>query len=85
MSDRVSKELGLTYCIVDKKKTGNINPKVIKTSNGRYMLKSKCAVCGNIKTRFVKAQEASGLLSMLGVNTSGKGAWIKSAVLTRAL
>ena len=69
MSDRVSKELGLTYCVVDKKKTGNLNPKVIKTSNGRYILKSTCPICGKMKSRFIKGQEASGLLSMLGVKT----------------
>ena len=62
-------ELGDTYCIVDRKKTGNIDPKVVQTKNGRYMLKSKCTVCGNTKTRFIKAQEASGLLSMLGLKT----------------
>ena len=58
-----------TYCIVDKKKTANLEPTVVQTKNGRYMLKSKCAVCGKTKTRFIKAQEASGLLSMLGLKT----------------
>ena len=69
MSERVSNQLGLTYCIVDRKKTGNINPKIIKTSNGRYMLRSTCPICGKMKSRFIKGQEASGLLSMLGVKT----------------
>ena len=50
-------------------KTPNLDPTSVQTKNGRYMLKSKCAVCGKTKTRFVKAQEASGLLSMLGVKT----------------
>ena len=69
MSDRVARELGQTYCIVDKRKTGNVNPKVIRTSNGRYMLRSTCPVCGKMKSRFIRGQEASGLLSMLGVKT----------------
>ena len=69
MSDRVSKELGQTYCVVDRRKTGNIDPKIIKTSNGRYMLRSVCSVCGKMKSRFIKGQEASGLLSMLGIKT----------------
>ena len=30
---------------------------------------SKCAVCNNKKSRFIKEQEASGLLSTLGINT----------------
>ena len=33
------------------------------------MLSSKCAVCGSKKSRFVKEQEARGLLSNLGIKT----------------
>ena len=33
------------------------------------MLLSKCAKCGNKKSRFIKNQEAKGLLSNLGVRT----------------
>ena len=33
------------------------------------MLSSKCAVCGSKKSRFVKGQEARGLLSNLGIKT----------------
>ena len=69
MSARIAQELGDTYCIVDKKKTGNLEPTVVQTKNGRYMLKSKCTVCDKTKTRFIKKQEASGLLSMLGIKT----------------
>ena len=69
MSERALKAIGDTYCIVDKRKTPNLEPVIVQTKNGRYMLKSKCAVCGKIKTRFIKAQEASGLLSMLGLKT----------------
>ena len=33
------------------------------------MLSSKCAVCGSKKSRFIKEQEAKGLLSSLGIRT----------------
>ena len=40
---------------------------MMKTKNGRFVLSSKCAVCGNKKSRFMKEQEAEGLLSNLGI------------------
>ena len=33
-------------------------------------MQSKCTECGFKKSRFVKDQEAKGLLSNLGINTS---------------
>ena len=33
------------------------------------MLLSKCAICGSKKSRFIKNQEAKGLLSNLGIRT----------------
>ena len=33
------------------------------------MLLSKCAVCGSKKSKYIKQQEASGLLNSLGVKT----------------
>ena len=33
------------------------------------MVLSKCAICGSKKSRFIKNQEAKGLLSNLGVRT----------------
>ena len=33
------------------------------------MLLSKCAICGSKKSRFIKKQEASGILSSLGLRT----------------
>ena len=41
-----------------------------KTKNGRFVLSSKCAVCGSKKSKFMKEQEAEGLLSNLGIRTS---------------
>ena len=58
-----------SYCLKYRKNTENINPKVSKTSNGRKMVLSKCAVCDGKKLRFIKNQEAKGLLSNLGVRT----------------
>ena len=43
---------------------------MLKTKNGRLMLSSKCSVCGSKKSRFMKEQEAEGLLSNLGIKTS---------------
>ena len=50
-----------------RKDTENINPRVSNTSNGKTMILSKCAICGRKKSRFIKDQEAKGLLSNLGV------------------
>ena len=57
-----------SYCLKCEKDTENINPRVLNTSNGRAMI-SKCAICGSKKSRFIKNQEAKGLLSNLGVRT----------------
>ena len=57
------------YCLVCKKNTDHINSKMIKAKNNRLMLSSQCSVCKNKKTRFMKEQEAKGLLSILGLKT----------------
>ena len=59
----------LTYCLVCKKTTGNKDAKMIKTKNGSLALSSKCVVSGSKKLRFMKEQEAKGLLSNLGIKT----------------
>ena len=56
-----------TYCLKCKKNTENVNSKIFKTKNDRLIRQSKCAVCGIKKSRFVKKQEAKGLLSNLGI------------------
>ena len=58
-----------SYYLKCKKNTENINPRVLKTSNNKTMLLSKCAICGSKKSRFIKEQEASGSLSSLGLKT----------------
>ena len=52
-----------------REKTVSKNFKVVKTKNGRIMFLSNCSVCKNKKSRFIKEQEASGLLSSLGIKT----------------
>ena len=59
----------LSYCLVCKRNALNKDAKMIKTKNDRLMLSSKCAVCCNKKSRFMKEQEAKGLLSNLGIRT----------------
>ena len=58
-----------SYCLKCRKDTENINSRVSKTSNNRTMILSKCAKCGSKKSRFIKNQEAKGLLSNLGLRT----------------
>ena len=55
----------ITYCIKCRTKTGNLNSKIFETKNGRLIMQSKCPVCGIKKPRFVKEQEARGLLGSL--------------------
>ena len=58
-----------SYCLKCRKNTENINPSVSSTSNGKAMILSKCAICGSKKSRFIKKQEVSGILSNLGLKT----------------
>ena len=55
------------YCVKCKKDTDNIDPKMFRTKNNRLLMQSKCSACKNKKSRFVKVQEAKGLLSELGI------------------
>ena len=56
-----------TYCVKCRKDTENIDPKLVR--NNRLIMQSKCPVCGIKKSRFIKEQEAKGLLSNLGIKT----------------
>ena len=59
----------LSYCLKCRRNTESINPKVSKTINGKEMILSTCAICGIKKSKFIKQQEAKGLLSNLGLRT----------------
>ena len=52
------------------KKTENKKPRVDKIKNGRIILSSNFTVYGSKKLRYIKSQEASGLLSSLGIKTT---------------
>ena len=56
-----------TYCAKCKTNTDNIDSKIFRTKNNRLLMQSKCSNCKNKKSRFVKEQEAKGLLSNLGI------------------
>ena len=58
-----------TYCLNCKKNTKNIDLKMSSSSTGKAMILSKCPICGSKKSRFIKNQEAKGLLSNLGIKT----------------
>ena len=58
-----------SYCLKCKKHTKNIDPQVSSTSNGKFMILSKCAICSSKKSKFIKKKEARGLLSKLGIKT----------------
>ena len=58
-----------TYCIKCKKDIENIVPKIVRTKNNRLLMQTECSDCRNKKSRFVKEQEAKGLLSNLGIKT----------------
>ena len=59
----------LPYCLKCRKNTESKNPKVARTKNRRIRFLLKCAVCNSKKSKFIKQQEASGLLSSLGIKT----------------
>ena len=56
-----------TYCLKCQKDSENLDSKIFKTKNNRIIMRSKCSDCGNKKSRFIKEQEAEGLLSNLGI------------------
>ena len=48
---------------------------VKKIDNGKTMILSKCAICGSKKSKFIKNQEASGILSSLGISFKSYKRW----------
>ena len=60
----------LSYCLKCRKNTESKNLKVIRTKNRGIKLLSKCEVGDSKKSNFIKEQEASGLLSSLGIKTT---------------
>ena len=58
-----------TYCVKCKKDTENIEPKMFRKKNSILFMQLKCTVCEIKKSRFIKEQEAKGLLINLGIKT----------------
>ena len=72
------------YCVRCKKKTETTNEQLATTSNNRQMKRGKCAICGTIKTQFVKSSKGGSILNkminnlpvemhLLGHNFTGPG------------
>ena len=59
----------LSYYLKCKRHTADVDPNVSKTKNSRTQLSSKYTVCSSKKSRFIKKQEAKGLLKSLGIKT----------------
>ena len=59
----------LSYCLKCQKNTESINPKVSKTTNGKTMILSTCAIYNSKKSKFIKEQQAKGLLGNSGLKT----------------
>ena len=59
----------LAYCLKCKKNTESINPRVLKTSNGKIIILARCAICNSRKNKFIKKREASGILTNVNIRT----------------
>ena len=57
----------LSYCLKCGENTKSISLDVLKAINGGTIILSKCAVCGDKKSNFIKKQEVKGLLSNPGI------------------
>ena len=58
----------LSHCWKCRKNTESTNPKLAETKNGKKNAFIK--MCHSKKSKFIKEQEASGLLSSLGIKAS---------------
>ena len=55
------------YCMKCRKDAENIDPKIVGTKYNRLVMQSNCSFCGIKKSRFLKEQEAKGLLCNIGI------------------
>ena len=58
-----------TNCLACRKYNKNHNPKIVRNRQNRLMIQSNCATCDSKKSRFIKEQQAMGILSNLGIKT----------------
>ena len=57
-------------CLKCKKKADSKNLKVTKTKKWKLIILSRYVVCDNEKSKFIKEEDASGLLSSQGIKTT---------------
>ena len=57
------------YCLLCRKYTKNNNHKVVRNRQNRLMMQSNCTTCNSKKSRFIKKQQAMGMLSNFGIKT----------------
>ena len=62
-------KLILPHCLRVEKSTLSKKMNLVKTNKGKLIILLKCAVCNSKKSRFMKKQEADGLLSCLRSKT----------------
>ena len=67
-------KLTSSYCLKCRRNTKSKNPEIARQKSGRIILLSKFVVYNSKKSKFLKEQEARGLLSKLkgSKNTSSK-------------
>ena len=56
-----------TYCLACRKYTKNSDRKIVRNRQNWLMIQSNCATCGSKKSRFIKEQQAMGILSNLAI------------------
>ena len=59
----------LSYCFKCKKKTESKKPRAVRTRNRRLMLLLKCEIWDSKKSKFIREQEVSELLSTLEIRS----------------
>ena len=59
----------LYYCLNCRLNAESKTPKVARRKNGRIIILSNSVVCNSKKSKFIKHQEVSGLLTSLGIKT----------------
>ena len=59
-----------TYCLKCEKHTGDVNPLIVSTKNGRKRLQSKCKICGGSKSKFLPNKAGGDIASF--INKAGK-------------
>ena len=59
----------LSYCLKCEGSTQSNDPVIAETSNGKIMMLSGCDIYDSKKSKLIKKQEASGMLSNLDLKT----------------